>query len=168
MNIPWYESQLFGVVVGATLGFLLSFIPNRFIERRKVRVLSRALKAEVDLIVREKAERIPIYDTYLRTLESGGPCSIYSSGRVSDRVYQANTANIGSLPGDIVTDLVAFYHKVEQFQSRIGAIESVLDRYNAGTDSTLHSDFISNTFKKTIKIMEEIVELGKNLSVRMT
>jgi len=167
MNSPWYESQLVGVVVGAILGFLLSFIPNRFVERRKVRVLSRALKAEADLIVREKAERIPIYENYLRTLDSGGPCSIYSSGRASDRVYQANTTSVGSLPGDLVTDLVAFYHKVEQFQIRIGAIESVVDRYNVGTDSNLDSHFIINTFKKTIKIMEEIVELGKKLSVRL-
>ena len=147
MNSPWYESQLVGVVVGATLGFLLSFIPNRLVERRKIRVLSRALKAEVDFIVREKAERIPIYENYLRTLESGGPCSIYSSGRASDRVYQANTASIGILPGDLVTDLVAFYHKVELFQTRIGAIESVLDRYNAGTDPTLDNHFIINTYR---------------------
>ena len=167
MNFPWYESQLVGVVVGATLGFLFSFIPNRFVERRKVKVLTRALKAEVDLIVREKAERIPIYENYLNTLASGGPCSIYSSGRASDSVYQANTGSIGSLPKDIVNDLVTFYHNVEQFQTRIGAIQSVLDNYNKGGDATLDRNFIINTFKKTIGIMEEIVQLGKTLSAKL-
>ena len=164
MNSPWYESQLIGVVLGAILGFLFSFVPERLVERRKTRILLRALKTEVDLITRDKAERIPIYENYLRTLESGGVCTLYASGRTSDSVYRSNTGSIGVLPESIVADLVAFYDKVAQFQARVGAVQSVLDRYNVRADAALDTTFIIQMFEKTITLMEEIVHSGKKLS----
>jgi len=59
-------------------------------------------------------------------------------------------------------DLVTFYHNVEQFQTRIGAIQSVLDNYNKGGDATLDRNFIINTFKKTIGLWKNRA-VGENV-----
>lgn len=46
MNVPWYESQLVGVIVGAVLGFISSFLPRYIDQRRKRGVLRAALSVE--------------------------------------------------------------------------------------------------------------------------
>lgn len=46
MNVPWYESQLVGVIVDAVLGFISSFLPRYMDQRRKRGVLRAALSVE--------------------------------------------------------------------------------------------------------------------------
>lgn len=46
MNVPWYESQLVGVIVGAVLRFISSFLPRYIDQRRKRGVLRAALSVE--------------------------------------------------------------------------------------------------------------------------
>jgi hypothetical protein len=110
--------------------------------------------------VTEKRDRLSVYENYVRTLRSGGLCSIFASGRMSDAVFQANAGNIGLLRNNLVSDLVVFYNRVEQFHTRVVALQSLLERYNNSTDTSVDKEFMIAAFQKTIDLMTEIITLG--------
>lgn len=161
MNDPWYESQLVGVVVGAVLGFVSSFLPRYFEERQKRSLLRDALKAEIGAIVEHWRTRIPVYSDYITTLRKRGPCAIYyASERDPDVVFQSNAGNLGLLPPNVVNDLVLFYVKVGDLHSRIRALQDVFQNYNTRTDPTLDTDFLVGAIERALEMMKSIIEQG--------
>jgi phosphopantetheine adenylyltransferase len=86
---------------------------------------------------------------------------------MSDAMFQANAGNIGLLRDDLVSDLVVFYNRVEQFQTRVVALQSLLERYNNSTDTSVDKEFMIAAIQKTIDLMTEIITLGEELAPRL-
>lgn len=164
----WYESQLVGVLVGATLGFLFSYLPQK-IERRKDQVsLLIALKAEVGTIVDYWRARKPVYERYVDTLRKKGPCSIYySNERAPDIVFQNNAGNLILLPDDLLNSIVEYYAKVGLLYSRMKAMQDVFNRYNAKQDPTLDNAFLIASMEQTNEQIELVITDGATLVMNM-
>lgn len=162
MNVPWYESQLVGVIVGAVLGFISSFLPRYIDQRRKRGVLRAALSVEIRMIVDHWAARIPVYSEYITTLVNRGPCSIYyASERDPDVVFKSNAGNLGLFPPTVINDLVLFYVMVGDLQSRIRALQDVFKNYNGRTDPALDADFLIGQIERSLGMIKAVIEQGR-------
>lgn len=159
----WYESQIFAVVVGAFLGFVLSYVPTRIERYRQRRALQYALLVEVRRIVTYLADRRATYLRYRNMVSQGGRLGIYTTDRSLDIVYRANVGNIASLRADVVTKLVEFYEGVNEFGGRIRALSSSLQKFHAGSDPLTDQSFFVGGLDRIIEVIDRTVECGNRL-----
>jgi hypothetical protein len=156
----WYDSKILAVVVGALLGFALSFIPQRLERRRERRALEHALIAEVERIVAYLADRKATYVRYRGMIAEGGRLGIYTTDRSFDTVYRANVGKVTVLSKEMVKPLVEFYDSVNEFSGRIRALSSSLEKFNTGADSLTNTSFFIGSLDKLVEVIDRIVEQG--------
>jgi hypothetical protein len=159
----WYESEIFGVIVGTLLGFLLSFVPARLELRRERSALEHALMVEVASTLQYLDERRTTYERYRSMLSKGGKLGIYVTERRLDSVYQANVGRISQLQQRRAGLYVEYYASLNEFSGRVRALSFALDRSNAGTDPLLTPEFFLKSMDKLLAAVERAIAVGKQL-----
>ena len=162
-NTMWYDSNTFAVVVGAVLGFLLSYIPNIIERYRQRRALRRVLFIEVRLVIDYLSTRHETYLRYLNMVSDGGQLGVYTTDRSLDVVYRANVGEITSLGSKVAKNLVEFYDGVNEFSGRIQALSESLQRYHTRSDTNLDQIFFIKSLEKIVAVIDRTVECGNNL-----
>ncbi|WP_289021960.1 hypothetical protein [Desulfobacter postgatei] len=160
MSKPWYEAQIVGVSIGAILGFLLSYVPQKIDEVRLRSKLKKALKADIREIVASAKPALDKITESMEALKKNKKAAIYPANIGTSIVYEANISNIGILNKDSVETLVEFYSLVEKTKSILFTTSEVLEKFNTKTVTVIDRDFVLQGHTSLIQMYTQIMEDG--------
>ena len=123
MEIPW--PQLAGAIAGGMVGGFAGFVTNSVQQRLQARLMRSnvacALCAEIiALSNRIETEYLTVLRTELKMLteERRYPAHRFSGQRDYAHVYRALGQQLGTLPNELVCELVSWYISLTIFQER--------------------------------------------------
>lgn len=159
----WYESKVFAVVVGAILGFLLSYVPTRVEQYKRRKALERALLIEIERIVIYMKGRRGTYLGYREMIARGGRLGIYTTDRSLDIVYRANVGSIALVSENMVAEIVGFYAGVNEFLGRIRALSESLRDVHDGSDPMPDQNFFFGSLDRIVSVIDRTIKSGDRL-----
>lgn len=133
MPTAWYNSQILGVIVGAVLGFLFSYVPRKLEEYRSQCAFRRVLKSELEQATLRLMHHRNIcrkcWDQIAnRRLHPDNTMNyiknewLYTTDYPTN-IFKANVDKLVIFSDNMIKDLFIFYAKIEDCKKRVTELE---------------------------------------------
>jgi uncharacterized membrane protein YgaE (UPF0421/DUF939 family) len=144
----WYNSPLIGVVVGAVLGFVFSFLPTWIRRKKHQRALLQILKAELrDMLAYRRAKVAELTEYLESDCDTGKLKNLrFNRERDADISFLRNAHLYSFLTEQDLTDLTRIFH-------RMGSVNGVLNML--AEESSLLLDDASPVFTDTLRSIRD-------------
>ena len=133
MPTAWYNSQILGVIVGAVLGFIFSYVPKKIEECHSRRAFRRVLKSELEQVtLRLMHHRNICVNCWneianhkldpSNTMNYMNHWLLYTTDYPTN-IFKANVDKLAIFSDDVIKKLFAFYASAEDCRQRMIELE---------------------------------------------
>jgi len=163
--MAWYETQIFGVIIGASAVFAYTQV-DRIIQRRKAKEnLKAAMQSEVSVLVDFMEDGLKWIRLFRKEWEDGKILRRWQmGGEGKTPVIDSNLDKIGLLDSLFIRKIVEFRGLIDTLNPACGRLQNAIDRAHEGESSVA----LLETIKLQTRIIESsflnLMELGKEIT----